>query len=386
MSPKLKKIARFCFIGANLITVVLYLTACLVPFLSAGTHWLVALLGLIFPLLFVGLLTFLLYWLFRKSKWVFICIAALAISWQQITAMLGLHFNKKFVAAKATENIRVLSWNLSSWGGTNRMRKAGGADSYQNEMIAIIKDVQADVLCFQEYPFFKYLKEQDSIPTALKEIGYQYMHLAKYKYTKKLYRSTILTTVAILSKYPITDTATFFYKQREFAEPLVYTDIKINNYSLRIFTAHLQSVRFGEDDYEALHKLKEPGEVSVTESKTVINKLRQAYNNRGLQADFITTKIKESPYPVIICGDFNDVPNSYTYFTVKGNLQDAFLQKGWGFGRTFRYISPTLRIDYILADKKSEIKQFSEIKVPYSDHYPVVADFGMEKNSLKFIK
>jgi endonuclease/exonuclease/phosphatase family metal-dependent hydrolase len=69
------------------------------------------------------------------------------------------------------------------------------------------------------------------------------------------------------------------------------------------------------------------------------------------------------------------VPNSYTYFKSKGDLQDAFLKKGHSIGRTFRYLSPTLRIDYILADKQLEVAQFNRVIAPYSDHYPVIADF-----------
>jgi endonuclease/exonuclease/phosphatase family metal-dependent hydrolase len=84
--------------------------------------------------------------------------------------------------------------------------------------------------------------------------------------------------------------------------------------------------------------------------------------------------INQSPYPVILCADFNDVPNSYTYFTVRGNLQDAFLLKGSGIGRTFTAISPTLRIDYILASNELSILQFNRVTKKYSDHYMLVAD------------
>ena len=48
---------------------------------------------------------------------------------------------------------------------------------------------------------------------------------------------------------------------------------------------------------------------------------------------------------------------SYTYFTVRGDMQDAFLKKGFGIGRTFSALSPTLRIDYIFADKNFKINQ-----------------------------
>ena len=91
-------------------------------------------------------------------------------------------------------------------------------------------------------------------------------------------------------------------------------------------------------------------------------------------AKIVKAQIAQSPYPAIITGDFNDVPNSNTYFTIKGKLQDCFLEKGFFIGRTFRFISPTLRIDYILANKSFKVNQFRVIHVPFSDHYPIEAD------------
>jgi endonuclease/exonuclease/phosphatase family metal-dependent hydrolase len=110
------------------------------------------------------------------------------------------------------------------------------------------------------------------------------------------------------------------------------------------------------------------------DSKTLISKLRKGYKYRYSQAQIVRGQIEQSPYPVILTGDFNDVPNSNTYFTISKNMQDAFLKKGSFIGRTFRFISPTLRIDYILADKSFEVNQVRVIHVPYSDHYPVEAD------------
>jgi endonuclease/exonuclease/phosphatase (EEP) superfamily protein YafD len=86
----------------------------------------------------------------------------------------------------------------------------------------------------------------------------------------------------------------------------------------------------------------------------------------------------DSPYPVLFCGDLNDVPNSYTYSTVRGRMQDAFLKKGFGIGRTFSAISPTLRIDYIFADDHFKIKQFNRLVKHYSDHFMLVADIELK--------
>ena len=83
-------------------------------------------------------------------------------------------------------------------------------------------------------------------------------------------------------------------------------------------------------------------------------------------------------YPQIICGDFNDVPGSYVYNTVKGKLGDAFTSKGTGLGRTYRHIFPTLRIDYILYDKDAlSVKGYERPNVDLSDHYPVIANFSL---------
>ena len=370
MSPKIKKIARYCFIAFNAVTIVLYLLACLVPFVSAGNYPYIALLGLGFPILFFVVLAFLIYWLIRKSRWALVCIAAFLLSWQQLSVVFRFRSLTGFKADKLPGTLRVLTWNLSSWGESNR---ANTKDN-QADMVALIKSTNADVLCFQEFLYYKNKKYRDSIIPALREAGYQYTYFEKVNFSGRLYSTAVLTGVEIMSKYPFTQTFKVLYDEKDFIEPLIYADIKINNQTIRFFTTHLQSVNFGENDYEALYKLKEPAEASVTGSRAVLWKLKHAYKKRSLQAEILLGKIKESPYPVIVCGDFNDVPSSYTYFTVKGNLQDAFLKKGSGFGRTFRFISPTLRIDYIMADKKFDVTQYYQFKVPYSDHYPVVAD------------
>lgn len=378
MLARFKKIIRVAFTIANIITMILYLLACLVPFVDAGRSWFIAMMGLLFPLLFFILLAFLIYRAIRRSKWAFACTLALLFGWKQVLVMFAFHLPQKFEAAKASQTIRVMTWNLSSWGLSNHSGK-GKAD-HQNEMIDLIKKTNADVLCFEEYIYYRNSKYQDSIIPALKESGYQYRYFVRTKFIERFYKSTRLITTIIISKYPITDTSHFFYNDEQLVEPLIQADIKVNDQTIRIFTTHLESVRFESTDFQALRSLKEPINASLGPSKLIAYKLRNAYRSRAAQAEVLNRKIKESPHPVIVCGDFNDVPNSYTYFKVKGSLQDAFLKKGSGFGRTLRMLSPTLRIDYILADKKFKVTQCNVINVPYSDHNPVVADLDLPKN------
>ena len=80
---------------------------------------------------------------------------------------------------------------------------------------------------------------------------------------------------------------------------------------------------------------------------------------------------KESPYPVVVAGDFNNSSTSYMYRRIKGKKQDAFEKVGSGTGRSFTFDFIPLRIDFILTDPKFEILQFENYNIKLSDHYPI---------------
>jgi len=354
----------------NIIVIVFYLSACLNPFLPAGEFWMIAILGLIFPVLAALVAVFFLIWLALRSKWCILSLAALLLSWQQISVMVGFNNSENFNYNKTSETIRIFSWNVSSWGETNKNNNH--QLRFRPIMLDLIKKQQADIICLQEFWDREYGHDHYSILQIFKEMGYPYHYFVHSFLDSKDQKMG----VAIISKYPIIDTAKFFFGEDHFAEHLIYADIQFNKEKIRFFTTHLQSVRFDNSEYTALRKIKQTDESGLKDSRTIVHKLKSAYSYRGTEADIVKQKIQESPYPVVICGDFNDVANSYTYFTIKGNLQDAFLKKGTGLGRTFQYLSPTLRIDYILADKKFKVEQYNRLKVPYSDHYPIVADLN----------
>jgi endonuclease/exonuclease/phosphatase family metal-dependent hydrolase len=126
---------------------------------------------------------------------------------------------------------------------------------------------------------------------------------------------------------------------------------------------------------ENIEKIKNRDDSMLESSRGILSKLKRATIIRSHQADMVKEAIESSPYTSIVTGDFNDVPNSYTYYTISDDLQDAFLKKSFGVGRTFSGISPTLRIDYILASKNLSVLQFDRHVRKYSDHYMLVADF-----------
>lgn len=341
---------------------------CILPYINAGKYWYIAITGLIFPILFFIMLFFLVGWLLAKSPWFLLSLIALLLSWQQLVVVFSWHFQQPFIQSKLANTLRIFQWNVSSWDEINKVPKGG--TSFRPLMFEEIKKSSADVLCFEEFfesadtPFYR-----PTVPE-IEKMGYPYHY---YVPTHPSLENSEMGMV-IFSKQPILNTGIYNFEDAYSAQQVIYADINFNGKIIRVFAIHLQSVHFGKNEYLSLNEIKHRQKKGFEDSRTIIGKLKRGYKGRKFQADIVDSMVKKSPYPTLLCGDFNDVPNSYTYFTVKGNMQDAFLQKGSGIGRTFRFISPTLRIDYIFADQKFKIDQYYRLNVPYSDHFGIMAD------------
>ncbi len=369
MTESFRTHVRRLLIFLNVGVIVIYLLVALVPFIDTGENWFIALAGLGFLLLLLALTGFIILWAIARSwKWFFISLIALLIGSQQIAAVLAFNLPKKFSLDKQPKTLRVMQWNLTSWDEGNK--KENGGTSFRPQMMDLVRTQNADVLCFEEFFESKDTAYFQSNINELIRMGYPY-----YMFVPSVnYAGDYDQGIAIFSRYPMADTASFSFNEANIGEHLIYADIKVDQNTFRFFCTHLQSVRFDEAEYSSLSRLRRAKDPGFHETKTIVSKLKRGYEFRYEQAQLVKQKISESPHPAIVCGDFNDVPNSNTYFTVRGNLQDAFIKKGFGIGRSFRFISPTLRIDFILADKKFKVNQFRTFHVPYSDHYPIETD------------
>lgn len=108
--------------------------------------------------------------------------------------------------------------------------------------------------------------------------------------------------------------------------------------------------------------------------------MKGTFAKRSAQSLQLHDLVAASPYPVIVCGDFNDTPVSFTYRTISTDLRDAFLAKQAGWGRTLSYLSPSLRIDYILPHKDFQIHAFKTLYPSPSEHFPLVARLSLKKD------
>jgi endonuclease/exonuclease/phosphatase family metal-dependent hydrolase len=366
MQRKKNWVRRF-FLIVYIGIVFIYLLTCLVPFLNPATFWFIALLGMGFPILLLILLICLIVCALMRSRWSFLALAALLLSWQQISVLFAFRTGKEFNYRKPENTLRVLTWNVSSWTEDNDAEDRVEKTGLRNLMFDAVQMQNADVLCFQEY-FESYDPTLYPANTPqIKKMGFNYCYFTP---ALKMMHDQLQGGLCIFSKYPFVDTAFYKIQNNGNSEGVSIADIQFKGQTVRIINTHLESPRLARQEYNPL------GEVG--ESRSVVGKIKRAYSYRSVQAKAIRAIIDTSKQRVIVCGDFNDVPNSYSYFKIKGNLQDAFLQKGSGIGKTFQFISPTLRIDFMLADKKFKVEQFSRPDYPYSDHYPQVMDVSFK--------
>jgi endonuclease/exonuclease/phosphatase family metal-dependent hydrolase len=154
----------------------------------------------------------------------------------------------------------------------------------------------------------------------------------------------------------------------------MFSDIIMNNDTVRIYNVHLKSVGFSQKERDLLDNVlkKEYNNSDVGTFKAIIRQMALSSFRRARQVDFVAKHISESPYPVIIFGDFNDPPNSYSYQKILGKCKDSFMESGKGRSTTYNIGSiSSQRIDYILHSKAFKAYGYQRLKVPFSDHFPV---------------
>ncbi|MFM2191016.1 MAG: hypothetical protein RL491_1402 [Bacteroidota bacterium] len=350
------------------------ITSTLSGYFNPGKSWVFGLAGLVYLPLFVLNTLSLLGWLLVDRKFSIVSLAALLISLTKLPLVLqpGFSIEKSTIAPKPSENhIRVLSFNvrlfdLYNWSDSEKTRQ---------RIFATIEEIKPDVICFQEF-FSSNHRNLDNI-SAIKRI-------ADMRYGHTEFSITRLISdqygIATFSKYPIIGKG-IIKQEKKSTNLAMYTDVLLNSGdTVRIFNCHLQSVRFKADDYAFIEDpVNNPGSTGkLNKTTAMLRLLKKAYTYRAEQAEAMAKKISETTIPLMVCGDFNDTPISFTYRTISSGLNDAFVEEGHGIGATYAGPIPGLRIDYILYNDAFELESYHTPKKRLSDHLPLVADFKLK--------
>jgi endonuclease/exonuclease/phosphatase family metal-dependent hydrolase len=366
--PFLKRVTRTFFIFFNILLSALFLAGANIQYFNPANWWFVGLLAICLPYLILILVIFFLGWLFVKSFWVFLPVITLALGWHAVQNIIPFNYSGKFEIKKDSNTLRVMSWNVELFDILEHKTHP----EVKQKMLELVNQYKPDVACFQEMvggDYDRAINYLGDFKRALQFDHYYYSYNLHLDFDNRHHFGVI-----IFSKYPFITKRTVSVSPLDYNSTFQYVDIISKGDTIRIFNIHLQSLKFTPQNLKYLNKPVLNTDTTFSESRNIVGKLKRAFLKRGVQAENIKKEINKSPYPVIVCGDFNDVPNSYAYAIIGNHLQNAFVKKGSGIGRTFTGISPTLRIDNIFADKKFTIKQFIRVDKKLSDHFPIIAD------------
>jgi endonuclease/exonuclease/phosphatase family metal-dependent hydrolase len=223
-----------------------------------------------------------------------------------------------------------------------------------------------------------------SLEQLKKRLGYRYVFAGNFR-SFGVHANNPLTDqkeyypfcLAVFSNYPIVNQKKI-RSLPEYNHTFIWTDLKVGADTIRVFNIHLQSMHFVKKDYDFIETIDQQSADDLSSNgKSLLRKLRDANFQRAVQVLAVRDEVQKSPYPVILCGDLNDVPNSYTYQVLRKDLRDGFSDKGFGIGRTFQFLAPTLRVDYIFYSDFLPIQSFRVDKGFQSDHKPLVAVFDL---------
>jgi endonuclease/exonuclease/phosphatase family metal-dependent hydrolase len=376
-----RKITVRVVLLVNFLLILFFLLSSITPYLNPGKWWLTGFLGLLFPYLLVAVLCFLIFWLIVSPRRSLYSLVAIIAGFSSIGKMLAINNTEPFSLEKKEGQLRVMTWNVRYFVPFN-VKIFKEEETNRDEILKEIRKFQPDIICFQEFFTNGDNKRYDNILLISRELGYPYHFFSR----DNVHWKTVVAGTAIFSRYPIIQSSLLTFPENiaKEAENTISTDIVVRGDTLRIFNIHLQSFRFMPRDYVDLGKIKNQQDSGLVASKNILRKMSSTFSLHGLQADFVKEKISQSPFPVLLCGDMNDVPNSYAYRVLRGNRKDAFLEKGFGIGKTYtsatsRFLGklPTLRIDYIFAPLEFETTQFTQVNKKLSDHQALIADFKL---------
>lgn len=369
MAFSIRKLAKRFFLFFNTGWIALFLLACLQPHLHPARFWYLGYLSILFPYIAVGVAAFIIFWLFTSPRWALLSIVALGLGYGQLK-LLGGTTRTPFALEQSPGSIRVMSWNVMGLRGFESGRKVQEANA--DSIFTLVKQYQPDIICLQEFGEYQERKWGRSYVNILKELGYNHEVLSR-DYSRK--RFAYSSGVAIFSKYPLLYTRRLLYNSS--AESLLQANVLVGDDTVTIFNTHLQSYRFAPEELEQVEKIKQTDKPDYNTSSGLLQKMKRSFRNRAAEVDQALPLMDSVTHPSILCLDMNEVPNSYAYNQLSKGRKDAFLEKGWGLGRTYAKLLPTLRIDYILPDTSFEVLQAAVLPYHLSDHYPVIADLRM---------
>ena len=326
-------IFRSIFTVAHVVIVLLLGATMLNAYIPPKVFPFLNLLSLAFPFLMIANLLLCVFWIFswRKRAFVFLLISTLFLT--PVRRWINYSEPKSEKA-----DFKVLTFN-------NKYNDYG-----LEEVKNYIKSFNADVIFLQE--------------SGYSGLGNSDFEEMKYSLHNR--------RISFFSKYQIVeqDTIPLIDKGKS-----VYADVIIKGKRIRFINVYLEPFQLHKSMVKPTEDLEENG----TKAKSLVRRFMPVFKKHEEQVQILKNFIEKSPYPVILAGDFNSVPNSYEYYTISGVLKDCFLESGKGFGTSFHDYKIPIRIDYVFSSENLKSTYYQvDRRRKLSDHYPVLVKFSLK--------
>lgn len=330
---------------ANILSAILTLLGYILPYLAPKLFPILSVLTLMLPSLLVLNLIFIIYWVMQFRRQFILSLVVFGIGYTFFAKFYRL---KEKIEPKEEQDFTVLSYNVRLFNLFEWIKNENVPENIKR----FVEQNNPDVICFQEYSKSAKYEFDD----------YKFRHIV-------MHGNKIKTGQAIFSKYRIIDQGEILLPQSD--NNVVYADIVKENDTIRVYSIHLQSISISPDINEKLDEGK---------SIKIFNRISKAFTTQQLQSELIKNHMDDFKGRKIICGDMNNSAFSYVYQNIIGDMKDAFIEAGRGFGTTYNYKYYPARIDYILVDKDIKVKEFTTFSdFSNSDHFPIMARLKIEK-------
>lgn len=348
----------------NLLLCFALLLSYLAPNVNPSKVWIFAFFGLAYPLILLTNLVMMAYWLLRR-RWQFaLSLITILIGWNVLVNNVGFRFSGAEAEPKKENTIRVMTYNVHNF------KRYGAANdiSTKHEILSLINGQHPDIIGFEEF-YTKYKGQYEMRDSITRIIGANNFYFEPINFN-----STEAIGMAIFSKFPIVGKGMIHFSDTKSENQCLFIDVKKGEKTFRVYSVHLQSIRFNPEDYKYLDSVSKRGKTDMQSTKRLGGKLKTAFIKRSEQVFKVKDHAAQCPYPYIIMGDFNDTPTSFAVNQMAKDLKNAFREKGSGFGRTYNGDFPNYQIDYIMASKQFDIVTYKIIEKKLSDHYPLRSD------------
>lgn len=355
----LGSLVALLILAANAFFTGLLLLAAYSPHIRPVVHPVESCLGLTFPVfLFINVCFFVFWLIIQRYKSALLPLAGFLLCYPQIQTYLPVNFHTSSIPESS---FKLLSYNVMGFDGS--VKKDG-----KNPILSYLKESGADILCLQEYATLessRYLTQKD-VERELKAYPYHRIHTVGNGKGQ-------INKVACYSKFPILSARAVDYVS-DYNGSVLY-EIKIGEDTVTLINNHLESNKLTQADKDVYQDMLEAPEKEKVKSgaRLLLHKLAEASAIRAPQADAIAGEIARSSHrSVIVCGDFNDTPISYTHRVIARDLNDAFTESGRGLGISYNRNKFYFRIDNILTSKNLKVYNCTvDRSIKDSDHYPI---------------